>query len=353
MSSIAPEADPPRRPRIGRVGTALGFVALALILLPVADLRVAGHAPWAVMARMGQGLLAPDFSALNRLSYTAALTIAFAVCGVAVSASIGFLLAPLYRFAPVRGFCIAIRSIHELFWAILLLQITGLSATTGILAIAIPYVGIFAKVFSEYLDEADPRPAQAMPPGSDFISVHFFARLPLALREVKIYILYRLECALRSSAVLGFVGLPTLGFELDTFFKQGMYSAVAAVLITYYLLIASIRLWMRWRLVPVYIAASIALLASLSTPPMASGALLRFLTHDIVPAPLRSADLLDLATWSRFGDWLHLVLVGQALPGLTVTMIVAQLALVLAGVVALIGFPLILRPLVGRYPALL
>ncbi len=184
MSSIAPDARLPARPRIGRVGTALAFVALALILLPVADLRVAGHDPWAVLARMGQGLLAPDFSALNRLTYTAALTIAFAVCGVAAGATAGFLLAPLYRFAPIRAFCIAIRSIHELFWAILLLQVTGLSATTGILAISIPYAGIFAKVFSEYLDEADPRPAQAMPPGADLISVHFFARLQLALREM-------------------------------------------------------------------------------------------------------------------------------------------------------------------------
>jgi phosphonate transport system permease protein len=357
MSSTAPDAAPapvlPRSPRIGRVGTALAFVALALVLLPFADLRIAGHDPWEVLGRMGAGLLSPDFSMLNRLAYTAALTIAFAVCGVAAGASAGFLLAPLYHYAPVRALCIGVRSIHELFWAILLMQVTGLSATTGVLAISIPYAGTFAKVSSEYLDEADPRPARAMPPGADVISVHFFARLPLALRELKIYVLYRLECGLRSSAVLGFVGLPTLGFELDTFFKQGMYSAVAAVLITYYVLIASIRIWMRWRLVPLYIAGAVALLASLSTPPMASGALWRFLTSDIVPAPLRNGDLLDWSTWVRFGDWLHLVLIGQALPGLTATMIVAQIALVVAGIVALIGFPLIVRPLVGRCPALL
>jgi len=351
MTSIAPERR--RLPRLGRIGTAAAFVALAVALLPIADLRMASHDPWAELGRMGAGLLSPDFSSLGALSYAAALTVAFAICGVALGATAGFLLAPLYRFAPVRLLCITIRSIHELFWAILLLQVTGLSATTGILAIAIPYAGIFAKVFSEYLDEADSRPAAAMPPRADFVSVHFFARLPLAAREFQVYLLYRLECGLRSSAVLGFVGLPTLGFQLDTFFKQGMYGAVAAVLIIYYVLIATMRLWMHWPLAPVYLIGSIGFMATLTTPPMAQGALIRFLTSDIVPAPLRNGDLADGETWSRFFDWLHNLLVNQALPGLTATMIVTQIALVLAGFVALIGFPLLVRPVIGRFGSII
>lgn len=349
MRSTAPDSRW-RWPR-GRVSTTLAFLGIAAALLPVADLRIASHDPWAELGRMVHGLLSPDFSAIGSLSRAAALTIAFGICGVAAGAAAGFLLAPLYRLAGVRILCVAARSIHELFWAILLMQVTGLSATTGILALAIPYAGIFAKVYSEYLDEADPRPARAMPPGSDFVSVFFFARLPQARREFGTYTLYRLECGLRSSAVLGFVGLPTLGFELDTFFKQGMYGAVAAVLMIYYLLIATIRLWMRLPLAPVYILLSAWMLSRLQTPPMASGALMRFLGHDIVPAPLRGGAWGDAATWDRFGDWIGNLFFNQALPGLGATMIVAQLALVLAGMVALIGFPLILRPVVGRWGA--
>ncbi|WP_374302145.1 PhnE/PtxC family ABC transporter permease [Paracoccus sp. (in: a-proteobacteria)] len=335
------------RPR-GRIATTLIFVGIAVLLLPVADLRIAGHDPWAELGRMGQGLLAPDFSAIPSLSRAAALTVAFALCGVAAGALAGFLLAPFYGRGAVRALCVAARSIHELFWAILLMQVTGLSATTGILALAIPYAGIFAKVFSEYLDEADPRPARAMPPGTGAISIFFFARLPLAIREFGTYTLYRLECGLRSSAVLGFVGLPTLGFELDTFFKQGMYGAVAAVLIVYYLLIATIRLWMRWPLAPAYVLAAAWVLSGLRTPPMAPGALMRFLGHDIVPAPLRNGSWGDPATWDSLGAWVGNLAFHQALPGLAATLIVAQLAVVLAGVVAVIGFPLLLRPVVGR-----
>lgn len=349
MTSIA--AERVRRLRIGRLGLSALFVGIAIVLAPAADFQIAGHDPWAELARMGAGLLHPDFSALGALSYAAALTIAFAICGVALGAAAGFAMAPFYDRWPIRMVCIAIRAVHELFWALMLMQIVGLSATTGILAIAIPYAGIFAKVFSEYLDEADPRPAAAMPVRADTVSVHFYARLPLAARECRTYLMYRLECGLRSSAVLGFIGLPTLGFQLDTFFRQGMYGAVAAVLMLYFVVIGTMRHWMRPRLAPWYLVASIAFMASLATPPMASGALWRFLTGDIVPAPLRTGDLSSPDTWARLGDWLHLLLVGQALPGLAATMIVAQIALVVAGIVALVGFGFIVVPVAGRFAA--
>ena len=339
------------RLRPGRLATGLAFLLLALALLPFADLGIAAHDPWAQLGRMARGLAAPDFSAIGALGHAAALTVGFAICGVAAGAAAGFLMAPFYRLRALRLFCVAIRSVHELFWAILLMQITGLSATTGVLALAIPYAGIFAKVFSEYLDEADPTPTRVLPPGTGAISGFFYARLPLALHEFAVYALYRLECGLRSSAVLGFVGLPTLGFQLDSFFKQGHYGAVAAVLILYYALIATMRLWMRWPLAPLYLVAAVAVLARLHTPPMAPGALLRFLRHDIVPAPLRDAAWLDPQTWQRFGGWLWTLIGQQAMPGLGATLVVTQLALALAGLVALLGFPLILRPLVGRWGA--
>lgn len=340
------------RPRLGRVGVSLLFLALALALIPIADLGVTGRDPWGAVGQFAAGFLSPDFTALDSLLRACALTIAFALCGVGLGAVAGFALAPLYQLAPVRLVCIGVRSIHELFWALLLLQVTGLGATTGLLALALPYTGILAKVFSEYVDEADPRPREAMPPAADRVSVFFFARLPLAWREMRIYTLYRLECGLRASAVLGFIGLPTLGYELDAFFKMGQYEAVAAVLLLYYALIATIRLWMRRSLVPLYLAASAWMLAAMQTPPMGSGALWRFLTEDIVPAPLRGADLGQAQTWAELADWTGMLLWEQGLPGLGATMIVAQMALVLAGLVALFGFPLIVPQLAGRFGSL-
>ena len=51
--------------------------------------------------------------------------------------------------------------------------------------------------------------------------------------HLRSYTSYRFECGLRSSAVLGFVGLPTLGYHLESFFAQGSYSQVAALLMLF------------------------------------------------------------------------------------------------------------------------
>ncbi|MAN99248.1 ABC transporter permease [uncultured Roseovarius sp.] len=332
--------------RLSRLQVTAGLFVLALLVLPFADLTLAGHDPRGVLWRMVQGFLAPDFTAVEHIGRALVLTVMFAVAGVAAGGVAGLIMAPFYDHPWLRAFCIALRSVHELFWALLLLQVLGVSALTGVLAIALPYAGIFAKVFAEHLEEADQRPSRALPRGTDGLSRFLYSRAPLALAPMRIYALYRLECGLRSSAVLGFIGLPTLGFQLDSFFRQGEYDAASAIMILYVALIASIRLWMRWRLVPVWILAAVVVLTTLQSPPMGQGALWRFLSEDIVPAPLR-----DGWDGAALAEWLGHILSAEALPGLIATLICAQIALVLTGAVAFFSFGLIVPRVSGRFGA--
>ncbi|SDZ47707.1 phosphonate transport system permease protein [Jannaschia faecimaris] len=318
---------------------ATGFLLLTVIALVLADLDGMRPDPWLTLAAMGQGLLSPDFSDIGGLARATGLTLAFGFCGVAVGATLGLLLAPLYHRAPVRWLCVSVRAVHELFWALLLLNVTGLSPLTGVLAIGLPYAGIFAKVFAEYMEEA-PDP---LPPGTGAAVAVLWARLPGCLPQMRTYTLYRLECGLRSSAVLGFVGLPTLGFQLETFFRQAEYGSAAACLMIFLGLILPMRRWMVWRLAPLYLGASIMALAWIAHPPMGDGALMRFL-WDVLPAPLRSG--------TEWGGWLHRVFVQQALPGSVATMVTAQLALAGAAVLSLIAFPIIVPRVTGRVGAL-
>jgi len=108
-------------------------------------------------------------------------------------------------------------------------------------------------------------------------------------------------------------------------------------------MIASVRLWMRWRLAPLWVLASFAVVAFVPSPPMGEGALWRFLTVDIVPAPLRDG-------WDMHGlpEWLGTILGDQALPGLVTTVICGQIALVLTGFVALLGFGALVPRATGR-----
>ena len=76
--------------------------------------------------------------------------------------------------------------------------------------------------------------------------------------------------------------------------------------------------------------------------------LVRFLTHDIVPAPLRGADLLAAATWANLAAWLWPIIARQAVPGAIQTLLLSQVALVAMGAIALVLFPFICRKFAGR-----
>lgn len=316
------------------VRTSLLFVAIALVCLVFADIAITTANPWRDLGRFFMGLATPDFFSTENLYVAILRTVAFAFTGVAIGSASGFLLALLYRFRAVRMFCAFIRAIHELFWALIFLQFFGFHPLTGVLAIAIPYSGIFAKVYSEILDESDPEPRNLLPPGTGVIASFLYARIPDCWDQIRTYTAYRLECGLRSSAILGFVGLPTIGFYLEASFSQGHYSEAGALLILFYVLIATMPLWLRPRLLPVFIGASPFFLGD--GLPIVWGNVTRFFTQDIVPAPLRNDEGLG-----ALGEWLGTLMLDQALPGVWNTLVLTQIALVCTGLLALLAFPLI------------
>jgi len=238
--------------------------------------------------------------------------------------------------------------VHELFWALLLLQITGLSPVTGILAIALPYSGIFAKVFAELFEEADKSAETVLPHRTSALSRFAFARFPVVAQQLKTYTLYRLECGLRSTLVLGFVGLPTIGFHLESYFKEGHYAEAAALLATFYVLIGTRRLWARPWTVPVLALASLLVLPEASGNGSTWSNLARFFGHDIIPAPLRSGSLWQSESWRALGAWAWRITAHQIAPGTVQTLILAQIALVAAGALALLLYPMVSRRFLGQ-----
>jgi phosphonate transport system permease protein len=161
---------------------------------------------------------------------------------------------PLYRFvlrfiAPVvysttRVLITFTRSVHELLWATLFLAALGMGPLAAVFALTIPFSGTFAKIFSEMIDEADPSAARALElAGAGPLQVFCFALLPEALPDMIAYTLYRFECGLRSSAVMGFMGVLTLGYYIDASFENRHYHEVWTYL---YALIALIVFFEKW-----------------------------------------------------------------------------------------------------------
>lgn len=328
------------------VRTSAAFVGIAIVSLYFADISVTTYDPWLEIKRMLWGVVTPDFFAVEDIGTALIQTVSFALVGVALGAVSGFLLAQVFHLRIVRLVCSFLRAIHELFWALIFLQMLGLTPLTGVLAIALPYAGICAKVYAETLEEADVPALQAVPLGSSLVSTFFYVRLPEVWNHIVNYTGYRFECGLRSSAVLGFVGLPTLGFYLESAFNEGNYSEVSALLILFYILIASIRYWLRPRLIGIYLLVAPFLLGGGMDIKLEN--VTRFLTVDIVPFPLRGSDLFDPSSWANFGNWASHLLTDQALPGIIATLILTQIALVGTAFLSLAFFPLISEKFFGK-----
>lgn len=318
------------------------FVLVALVCVAFADLSVTTLNPWGELGRFFAGLFPPSFEGVEALGKALLQTIAFAVLGVGLGSVVGFLVSLIFHWRWVRVLCALLRAVHELFWALIFLQIFGLHPLTGLLAIGIPYMATFAKVYSEILEEGDRSAFDALSRQTGWVSAFFYARLPDLWAHFKTYTSYRLECGLRSSAVLGFVGLPTLGYALSTAFMEGQYAQVWALLLLFYALIASIRYWVRPALLPIYVLIAPFVISNDHHISMAN--VTRFFTQDIIPSPiLKGGSLGDL--WSWFAD----LFMTQALPGLINTIVLSQIALVATGLLTLLFFPMISEQFFNRF----
>jgi phosphonate transport system permease protein len=157
-----------------------------------------------------------------------AVTLAMALLGWAVSLLGGILLGlassrTLWTTCtgqswPASGFrrLLALpRSIHELLWGLLLLQLLGLRPVVAVAAIAIPYSALVARVVADLLDGLEIKRLEALRCGGAPAAGALLTALgPPLLPGLMSYGGYRLECALRSATLLGVFGLGGLGTEL-------------------------------------------------------------------------------------------------------------------------------------------
>jgi phosphonate transport system permease protein len=138
----------------------------------------------------------------------------------------------------VRWLLILLRSIPELVWALVFVRVVGLGPTAGVLAIALTYAGMLGKVYTEILESGEAHATQSlMRNGSGRLQAFFYGLLPQNAAEITSYTVYRWECAIRSSAVLGFVGAGGLGQQLDNSMKMFKGGEVATLLMVFMLLV--------------------------------------------------------------------------------------------------------------------
>jgi phosphonate transport system permease protein len=144
----------------------------------------------------------------------------------------------LLRMAA-RALLVLLRSVPELVWALVFVRVVGLGPTAGVLAIALTYGGMLGKVYAEILESGEPHATQTLlRNGSSRLQAFFFGLLPQNAAELTSYTVYRWECAIRSSVVLGFVGAGGLGQQMDNSMKMFNGGEVLTMLAVFVALVA-------------------------------------------------------------------------------------------------------------------
>jgi len=328
--------------------------------------------------RTGLPADAPSF--LSQIARAAVETLRMALAAVSLSLAgglvLGFLgsrvwwperhrLLPRLLWFPVRLLMTLFRSVHELIWATIFLAAAGITPLTAAIAIALPYSGTLGKIFAEMAEETPAATRDGFRTlGASPLQMFCCGVLPRMRAELTSYTLYRFECGLRSAAVLGFIGLPTLGLTIQLSFENLHYREVWTAL--YALLVLVILFdwlsgWVRRRMVRgttarrdlplravlILIAAAIAWawLSGTWTADDAAAArraenVRRFL-REITPWPLQQG-----GGWSGLGGWVSGLLSSAGSGGWRAalnTLAISIAAIVLSAVVAWGLIPLAAR----------
>ena len=252
--------DPAAR---GRLTT----LAIALIVLwPM--LVLSEFKPWLLFdagsLRVTRNFLAaffpPAYSGdfIQSLMRATVETLAMATAGIALAFVLG---APLgvamthslsvSRIGPSRGrwrgeslrvaarsVLMVLRAVPEIVWALVFVRVLGLGPSAGVLAIGITYGGMLGKVYGEILESGDTRPARALlETGSGRIAALFYGLVPGAAQELVSYTVYRWECAVRASVVMGFVGAGGLGQLMDQSTKMLNGGEACSILLVFLALV--------------------------------------------------------------------------------------------------------------------
>ena len=264
------DRDPAWWPRVFWASVAAVLMAPLLVatefkpwvLLEAASLRVTGR----FVASFFPPALQADFLllvaretwrtvAIATVGITLALIIAVPVTllstrVLSISALSGRMAAaPFALRQALRWALIVLRSVPELVWALVFVRVVGLGPTSGVLAIALTYGGMLGKVYGEILESGEPHASQTLlRNGSSRLQAFFYAVLPGSSAELVSYTVYRWECAIRSSVVLGFVGAGGLGQQLDNSMKMFNGGEVATMLLVFMALVAladRVSAWLR------------------------------------------------------------------------------------------------------------
>lgn len=250
--------------------TALGWIVLGVVGVAVVAAVTRAVRPIQVTAGvwLGIGVLAffiwlPswEFGSATQPSpilETFRIAIVASVVGTGIALPVAFMASKITApdtatYLLSKGFMNLIRTMPDLFWALLFVASLGIGPFAGAIALTFFALAIMAKLLSETIDAVDPGPLEAAKAtGSRHLPAIRSSVLPQVLPNYVAYALYIFEINIRASVVLGLVGAGGIGRVLEaqrSFFRFDRVIAIVAVIFVIVFVIEQVSVALRRRLV--------------------------------------------------------------------------------------------------------
>jgi phosphonate transport system permease protein len=148
-----------------------------------------------------------------------------------------------------KSFLNFIRTIPDLFWAMLFTVAVGLGPFAGVLALIMFSMAIMGKLLSETIDSIDMGPLEAAKAsGANQNQAVFTSALPQILPNFTAYFLYIFELCIRASVILGLVGAGGVGRIIETqriFLRFDRISPIIVFILVAVIAIEQFSVWLR------------------------------------------------------------------------------------------------------------
>ena len=194
----------------------------------------------------------------NPLLETFRISIIASVIGCGVALPVAFMASKVTTpsntvYLIDKGIMSLIRTIPDLFWALLFVAALSVGPLPGALALVFFSLGIMGKLFSETIDAVDTGPLEAArSTGSRHFPAVRAAVLPQVLPNYVAYALYIFEINIRASVVIGLAGAGGIGRVLEaqrSFFRFDRVLAIVILIFVLVFVIEQVSVALRRRLV--------------------------------------------------------------------------------------------------------
>lgn len=180
-----------------------------------------------------------DFPPVSDIVAMSGQTLAIVTLATLLSVALSIPVAVLAAIntTPARGsrtgarvLIVTARAVPDLILAVILFRVFGLGALPGILAMALHSVGMIGKLYADAIESIDPGPVEAIrASGGARVQQIVSGVFPQVMPQFVATALHRFDINLRTSVILGYVGVTGIGLEISNAMRTMNYERGVAL----------------------------------------------------------------------------------------------------------------------------